>query len=339
MVSSADGDDAGDEDGDGGAFFFCPVLPRALALVRLASWSTMMLVAEEGSIVKGVVLGCNRDIWDPGGFSLDSNVSVIVLFPTDVEMVVVILVWRSWREALELMALVWLGFECGLFVLFAPFLLIKVVMLGESVLSNPGASSSILEDHSLEAGDFLVGGSLLSSSFLSSPIEVESAAVLACLDDIFIRPLFQLKVVEEGLANSQAIADFIDPQNAARKAVGLPALKWNSTVAAFARNYARQRRNDCLLQHSEGSPYGENIFWGEGPKWTRRQAMNAWIDERKWYAHANNTCTGPDCTHYTQMVWATTTSVGCSIIKCKSNDTWVICSYDPPGNYIGARPY
>ncbi|GLJ27163.1 hypothetical protein SUGI_0532530 [Cryptomeria japonica] len=143
----------------------------------------------------------------------------------------------------------------------------------------------------------------------------------------------------EGLTNSQAIADFIDPQNEARKAIGVPPLKWNDTVAAFARNYARQRRTDCLLQHSEGSPYGENIFWGKGPKWTRRQAMNAWIDQKKWYIHASNTCTCPDCTHYTQIVWATTTSVGCSIIKCKSNDTWVICSYDPPGNYIGARPY
>ena len=143
----------------------------------------------------------------------------------------------------------------------------------------------------------------------------------------------------EGLTNSEAIADFIDPQNVARKAVGAPALKWNNSVAAFARNYARQRRNDCLLQHSVGSPYGENIFWGKGPNWTRRQAMNAWIDEKKWYVHSSNTCTGSDCTHYTQMVWATTESVGCSIIKCKSNDTWVICSYDPPGNYIAARPY
>ncbi|GLJ27170.1 hypothetical protein SUGI_0532620 [Cryptomeria japonica] len=120
----------------------------------------------------------------------------------------------------------------------------------------------------------------------------------------------------KGLTNSQAIADFTDPQNVARKAVGVPALKWNSTVAAFARNYARQRRNDCLLEHSKGSPYGDNILWGKGPNWTRRQAINAWIDERKWYIHASNTCTGPDCTHYTQIMWATTTSVGCSIMKC-----------------------
>ncbi|GLJ27174.1 hypothetical protein SUGI_0532690 [Cryptomeria japonica] len=142
-----------------------------------------------------------------------------------------------------------------------------------------------------------------------------------------------------GLTNSQLVAQFLNPQNKASKAVGVPLLKWNSRAATYARNYGRQRKNDCLLQHSEGSPYGQNIFWGEGPNWTPRHAMNAWIDERNWYIHASNTCTGPDCTHYTQIVWATTTSVGCSIMKCKSRDTWVICSYDPPGNYIGARPY
>ncbi|GLJ27182.1 hypothetical protein SUGI_0532870 [Cryptomeria japonica] len=162
---------------------------------------------------------------------------------------------------------------------------------------------------------------------------------------LFCRLVLMLMVVgllgsvEVSLTSSVTMKQFLEPQNKARQAVGVPPLTWNSTVAAYARNYARQRRNDCLLQHSEGSPYGENIFWGEGPKWTPLQAVNAWIDERKWYIHANNTCTGPDCTHYTQIVWATTTSVGCSIIKCKSRNTWVICSYDPPGNYIGDRPY
>jgi len=143
----------------------------------------------------------------------------------------------------------------------------------------------------------------------------------------------------EGLTNSEAIAEFLGPQNEARKAVGAPPLIWNSTVAAYAYNYVRVRRNDCLLQHSEGSPYGENIFWGSGPYWTPLQAVNAWIAEGKWYIHDSNICTGPDCTHYTQIVWATTTSVGCSLIKCKNRDTWVICSYDPPGNYVGDRPY
>ncbi|GLJ25977.1 hypothetical protein SUGI_0498180 [Cryptomeria japonica] len=147
----------------------------AKALFGSLSALVEMLVVEEEGVVKGFVLGYNRDIWDLGGFALDSNVFVS----------------RSWREALELLALAWLGSECGLIIFFTPFLLIEVVMLGDNGFSNPVASSSNLEDLSLEAGDFLVVGSLLSSSFLSSPIEVESTVVLVCLDAILIRPLFQ----------------------------------------------------------------------------------------------------------------------------------------------------
>ncbi|GLJ49784.1 hypothetical protein SUGI_1057220 [Cryptomeria japonica] len=59
-----------------------------------------------------------------------------------------------------------------------------------------GASSHGLEDLSLEAGDFLVARSFLSSYFLYSPIEVENAGELGWMDAFLIGPLFQLKVVE-----------------------------------------------------------------------------------------------------------------------------------------------
>ncbi|GLJ33807.1 hypothetical protein SUGI_0679730 [Cryptomeria japonica] len=71
-------------------------------------------------------------------------------FPIEVETVVVIMVGRSWREALELLALSWLGSECGLIVFFTPLLLIEVVMLGDNSFSYPSASSLVLEDLSLE---------------------------------------------------------------------------------------------------------------------------------------------------------------------------------------------
>ena len=143
-------------------------------------------------------------------------------------------------------------------------------------------------------------------------------------------------------ADMNATAAFIDgflvPHNGARNAVGVGPLQWDRKLANYARNYARQRRGDCLLQHSD-SPFGENIFWGSGNGWTPSQAVAAWIDEKKWFDYAKNICTGPDCTHYTQVVWRTTTNVGCAKIKCNSGDTFITCNYYPPGNYIAARPY
>jgi len=139
-------------------------------------------------------------------------------------------------------------------------------------------------------------------------------------------------------ATAAFIEGFLVPHNQARNAVGVGRLQWDRKLANYARNYARQRRGDCLLQHSD-SPFGENIFWGSGNSWTPLQAVAAWIDEKKWFDYAKNICTGPDCTHYTQVVWRTTTNVGCAKIKCNSGDTFITCNYYPPGNYIAARPY
>ena len=95
-------------------------------------------------------------------------------------------------------------------------------------------------------------------------------------------------------ATSAFIDGFLVPHNEARNAVGVGPLQWDSKLANYARNYARQTRGDCLLQHSD-TPFGENIFWGSGHGWTPSQAVAAWIDEKKWFDYAKNICSGPDC--------------------------------------------
>lgn len=70
-----------------------------------------------------------------------------------------------------------------------------------------------------------------------------------------------------------------------------------------------------------------------------------WIEEYHDYNHAANTC-APNavCGHYTQMVWRTTTQIGCGVNVCPSlagiaNARYLVCRYDPPGNWVGQRPY
>ncbi|GFP89705.1 pathogenesis-related protein pr-1 [Phtheirospermum japonicum] len=137
-----------------------------------------------------------------------------------------------------------------------------------------------------------------------------------------------------------AARQFMGMQNAARAALGLPPLIWDQKLVQYARSYARQRREDCALEHSHG-PYGENIFWGSGDGWTPAQAAAAWVAERREYNYWSNSCAfGQQCGHYTQIVWRDTKKIGCAKVVCDGGKgVFMICNYNPPGNYIGERPY
>jgi hypothetical protein len=132
---------------------------------------------------------------------------------------------------------------------------------------------------------------------------------------------------------------FLAQQNAARASMGLPLLVWDERVASYARWYAQSRRGDCALVHSSG-PYGENLFWGSGTGWAPAQAVGAWLSERPRYDYLSNSCYGGMCGHYTQIMWRSTRRVGCAEVTCyNGRGTFITCNYDPPGNYVGLRPY
>ncbi|GMI97549.1 hypothetical protein like AT4G25790 [Hibiscus trionum] len=136
------------------------------------------------------------------------------------------------------------------------------------------------------------------------------------------------------------ITQFLSPHNAARASIGMPPLVWNLRMARYAQWYANQRRQDCDLRHSNG-PYGENIFWGSGNGWTPADAVASWVAESKWYDHGSNSCAGgQECGHYTQIVWSKTRGVGCAKVVCDGGKgVFMTCNYDPPGNFVGERPY
>uniref|UniRef100_A0A3Q2DM17 Cysteine-rich secretory protein LCCL domain containing 2 n=1 Tax=Cyprinodon variegatus TaxID=28743 RepID=A0A3Q2DM17_CYPVA len=85
--------------------------------------------------------------------------------------------------------------------------------------------------------------------------------------------------------------------------------------------------------------------------------VQAWYDEVKDYTYpypyecnpwCPERCSGPMCTHYTQLVWATTNRVGCAVHVCPRMNVWgetwenavyLVCNYSPKGNWIGEAPY
>lgn len=131
--------------------------------------------------------------------------------------------------------------------------------------------------------------------------------------------------------------DFLDAHNRARAEVGVRPLVWNDTVAYYAYQYAHRRYGDCRMEHSMG-PYGENLAEGWG-RLSGVDAVGMWVSEKPNYDYYSNSCVGDECLHYTQVVWRDSTHLGCARLQCHNGWLFVICSYDPPGNYIGQRPY
>ncbi|KAL4615127.1 hypothetical protein ACB092_07G102300 [Castanea dentata] len=111
----------------------------------------------------------------------------------------------------------------------------------------------------------------------------------------------------------------------------------HNTVATYAQNYANSRIGNCNLEHSNGS-YGENLAKGSG-SFTGTAAVNLWVAEKNYYDYNSNTCVGGQCLHYTQVVWRNSFRLGCARVQCNNGWWFVTCNYDPPGNYVGQRPY
>ncbi|KAJ1434857.1 Ves allergen [Sesbania bispinosa] len=147
-------------------------------------------------------------------------------------------------------------------------------------------------------------------------------------------------VISNAVYAQDSPSDYVDAHNAARAEVNVPNLVWDDTVAAFAENYANQRK-DCQLVHSGGGgKYGENLAMNPGRDMNGTEAVKMWVDEKANYDYNSNSCVnGKQCGHYTQVVWKNTQRVGCAKVRCNNGGTFITCNYDPQGNIIGERPY
>ncbi|XP_021717171.1 pathogenesis-related protein PR-1 type-like [Chenopodium quinoa] len=134
--------------------------------------------------------------------------------------------------------------------------------------------------------------------------------------------------------------DYVNAHNAARAAVGVGNIQWDNRVAQYAQQYANQRKGDCALRHSGSKQYGENIATGSGAFLTGTAAVKLWVDEKADYNYNSNTC-APNkvCGHYTQVVWRNSVRLGCARVQCNNGGYFVTCNYDPPGNWVGQKPY
>ncbi|XP_072513444.1 cysteine-rich secretory protein LCCL domain-containing 1 [Salminus brasiliensis] len=161
--------------------------------------------------------------------------------------------------------------------------------------------------------------------------------------------------------SSSDMQAILDLHNKLRAQVYPPAsnmeyMVWDTELERTAEEWAET----CLWEHGPAGllpQIGQNlgVHWGRYRPPTSH--VQAWYDEVKDYSfpypqecnpHCPFTCTGPVCTHYTQLVWATSSRIGCAINVCYDMNVWgqiwakavyLVCNYSPKGNWWGHAPY
>uniref|UniRef100_H3CLG7 Cysteine-rich secretory protein LCCL domain containing 1b n=1 Tax=Tetraodon nigroviridis TaxID=99883 RepID=H3CLG7_TETNG len=153
----------------------------------------------------------------------------------------------------------------------------------------------------------------------------------------------------------------LDLHNKLRGQVHPPAsnmehMVWDYDLERSAEHWA----HSCRWEHGPShllTQMGQNLgaHWGRDRPPTYH--VQAWYDEVRYYSypysqecdpHCPFRCSGPVCTHYTQLVWATSSRIGCAINVCYNMNVWgmiwakavyLVCNYSPPGNWWGHAPY
>lgn len=114
-------------------------------------------------------------------------------------------------------------------------------------------------------------------------------------------------------------------------------LRWSDRLAARAQEWASHLVQERQFYHRPHPTFGENLFEISGGRASPAEVVGDWASEARDYSYRANTCRGM-CGHYTQLVWNSTREVGCAVASEPGREVWV-CNYDPPGNWIGERPY
>jgi len=163
-------------------------------------------------------------------------------------------------------------------------------------------------------------------------------------------------------------SEILAPMNSFRALYCLPPLVWDNELATVADNYAQQ----CIYAHTTydartnayaaaraaaGKPalqspqdsVGENLAAAEG----EQVDTTGWTGEKSsWTCGTDGYYTGCKagavCGHYTQIVWNTTSGVGCARYQCGGNTSpfndgkswnYLVCNFNPAGNYENVSPF
>ena len=130
--------------------------------------------------------------------------------------------------------------------------------------------------------------------------------------------------------------------NAERAWARVAPLAWDNALGLAAAAYARQMAFSGRFQHSNRKARpgtGENLWMGTRGVFSPESMVGAWASEKRWFRpgvfpNVARRGSWQDVGHYTQMIWPTTTRVGCAIASTGRTD-YLVCRYSGKGNIDG----
>jgi hypothetical protein len=173
------------------------------------------------------------------------------------------------------------------------------------------------------------------------------AGAPACAAQTMSAPLFEGATGEQG-------ARLLAAHNRERVLVGAPPLQWDAELAMHAASYGPVLASLRTLVHSPRAARPgerENLAMARHGTMSPEQLVGLWAREKLILQPGS---AGPECperfgclrfpavsrtgrwedvAHYTQMVWPTSTRVGCAIVAADWD--YLIFRYSPPGNIDG----
>ncbi|XP_059139119.1 cysteine-rich venom protein Mr30-like [Physella acuta] len=164
-------------------------------------------------------------------------------------------------------------------------------------------------------------------------------------------------LTKSAIANSTALTaaektQIVDLHNTLRgqvtpAATDMLKLTWDDELAMLAQHWSDACRKDASgnyyhdsLRYIPGSlSVGQNMAWGHA---SFSDAINDWNSEKSNYVYGTELSSfdpNKPVGHYTQLVWANTSRIGCGFTLCGS-DKFYVCNYAPAGNIMPfAQPY
>ncbi|KAF3832579.1 hypothetical protein F7725_026244 [Dissostichus mawsoni] len=121
-------------------------------------------------------------------------------------------------------------------------------------------------------------------------------------------------------------------------AANMQKMEWSDKLALLAKDRAASCHTDPPDQQSSPlSHIGWNTHLSARGLTSVSDAIHSWFEEGNDFLYLSGQCReNATCQHYTQLVWATSSHVGCASQLClREGDLWemFVCAYYPGGNW------